>query len=50
MLTTLGLTSITVMTGMIICGNNGQRITAVTPVGGNCFAYTFQNVPLQSAV
>jgi len=50
LLTTLGLTSITVMTGMIICGNNGQRITAVTPVGGNCFAYTFQNVPLQSAV
>jgi hypothetical protein len=50
LLTTLGLSGVTVMTGMIICGNGGQRITAVTPSGGNVFAYTFQSVTVVSAV
>jgi hypothetical protein len=39
-LTYLGLSGITVMTGMIVRARNGLRLRAVTVSGGNVFAYS----------
>jgi hypothetical protein len=39
-LTYLGLSGITVMTGMIVRARNGLKLAAVTVSGGNVFAYS----------
>ena len=45
----LNLSGVSCQTGMIIAANNGRRITAVTCSAGNVFAYTLQQVALQTA-
>lgn len=45
----LNLSGVSCQTGMIIAANNGRRITAVTCSAGNVFAYTMQQVALQTA-